>query len=414
MEKYRVFSDESTGVHPFIPVAYMKAQLSPPSSLAVRVCSLSVSLVAFVCKTILVGARLLLLFFSAFLAALTQQFLLIFLPFPYMHWLLSLWLMALPARLALFALGVWNVDEQAADFRRLKIRAPPPNAPSPWSAFLSLPAAPVVSFRPVGVSSSDAKKIRSCRVCLASFTGLVEPLYLAYRLAPRFALVHEHGGFSFCSIWDFLKFSLQFRLAPGQGTYRTLSALLLAHEKSSTACMPVVIFPEGQKSNGTCILQWTAAAGVAGGDGRNDTAGFDAAALQLLDGRVAEVGCIYTAIAGAGTGKEPRAAVPYGPPHTVHPPMHHLRLLLSTARHGVAFVWAAPSAVQASVQQQLQSLGGAGASASASQILSSLREVMTRMLPGLTAVKSKGGKDLCKFNEYWEKTQQEQYLKNNR
>ncbi|CBZ51573.1 conserved hypothetical protein [Neospora caninum Liverpool] len=405
MEKYRVFGDESTGVHPFIPVAYMKAQVSPPpTSFVARVAAAGVSLVSLLLTNFLVGLRLLLLLSAALLAITLQQILLVFSPLPSLHWILSLWVLALPARVALLALGVWRLDEQSADFRRLKIRAPPPNAPAPWSTFLALPASPTL---PAG-ASSEAKRIRSCRVCLSNFTGLVEPLYLFYRLAPQFVLLHEQGGFSFCSVWAMLKFSMQFRLAPGKGAFRSLSALLLAHQKSSSSRIPLVIFPEGQKSNGTCILQWTAAGAAAGkGERESLSSGFDTAALQLLDGRIAEVGCLYTALATGGRAGSPaRGSVPYGPPHTVHSPLRHLRLSLAERSHAVAPIWASPAAVQASVQLQSR-----GASAAPPEAVECLREVMIRMLPGVTGVQTKGGADLQAFNAYWEKTQKEQYLK---
>ncbi|EPT31273.1 hypothetical protein TGME49_213910 [Toxoplasma gondii ME49] len=402
MEKYRVFGDESTGVHPFVPVAYMKAQLSPPpASVVSRLLSAGASVCSLAFSSLLVTLRLLLLLVAALWAILLQQLLLVFSLFPSLHWRLSLSLLAPPARLALFALGVWWLDEQPADFRRLKIRAPPPNAPAPWFAFLSLSAPPR--------SSASAARTSSCRVCLSSFASLVEPLYLSYRLSPQFVLLHEEGGFSFCSLWAVLKFSMQFRLAPGKGAFRSLSALMLAHEKNSSPRIPLVIFPEGQKSNGTCILQWTAAEGGAGREDREKVdAGFDAAALHALDGRIAEVGCLYTSLLASGKAGSPSRAVPYGLPHTVNAPLEHLRRVLAEKAHGVSAVWAAPAAVQASVQQQLQSRGVS----TPASVLDCLREVMIRMLPGVTGVQSKGGADLRAFNAYWERTQKEQYLKN--
>nr|CEL72857.1 TPA: hypothetical protein BN1205_034300 [Toxoplasma gondii VEG] len=369
MEKYRVFGDESTGVHPFVPVAYMKAQLSPPpASVVSRLLSAGASVCSLAFSSLLVTLRLLLLLVAALWAILLQQLLLVFSLFPSLHWRLSLSLLAPPARLALFALGVWWLDEQPA-----------------------------------------AARTSSCRVCLSSFASLVEPLYLSYRLSPQFVLLHEEGGFSFCSLWAVLKFSMQFRLAPGKGAFRSLSALMLAHEKNSSPRIPLVIFPEGQKSNGTCILQWTAAEGGAGREDREKVdAGFDAAALHALDGRIAEVGCLYTSLLASGKAGSPSRAVPYGLPHTVNAPLEHLRRVLAEKAHGVSAVWAAPAAVQASVQQQLQSRGVS----TPASVLDCLREVMIRMLPGVTGVQSKGGADLRAFNAYWERTQKEQYLKN--
>ncbi|KFH10652.1 hypothetical protein TGMAS_213910B [Toxoplasma gondii MAS] len=92
----------------------------------------------------------------------------------------------------------------------------------------------------------------------------------------------------------------------------------------------------------------------------------------------------------------------------VNAPLEHLRRVLAEKAHGVSAVWAAPAAVQASVQQQLQSRGVS----TPASVLDCLREVMIRMLPGVTGVQSKGGADLRAFNAYWERTQKEQYLKN--
>lgn len=105
------------------------------------------------------------------------------------------------------------------------------------------------------------------------------------------------------------------QLAPGRGAYGSLSSLLVAHATRSSPAIPVVIFPEGQKSNGLCILQWC------GGEDKNSAAaGFDAPALRLLEGRVAEIGCMYDSISvkSSEQHKTPLGRrVPYGPAHTV-------------------------------------------------------------------------------------------------
>ncbi|PHJ23520.1 transmembrane protein [Cystoisospora suis] len=413
MEKYRVFGDESTGVHPFIPLSCMKAQLTPQaSSLLVRLLTSTLSLILSALLFLLAILRLLLLSFAALWTAVVQQVLIVFAPFSRLYWYLSLWLLAFPKRLALYSLGVFRLEEQRADFRRLKIRAPPPNSPSPCASLLSLPVSPFSSLSGSatgGLSAADAKRIASCRVCFSNFTSFVEPLYLSYRLNPQFVLIHEKGGFSFCSFWEILRFSLQFRLAPGRGTYRSLSSLLVAHATRSSPAIPVVIFPEGQKSNGLCILQWWA------GEEKSSAVGFDAAALRLLEGRIAEVGCMYSSIFVKGSERQKTSLgrrVPYGPAHTINSPLTHLRCLLSeVCSNGLVAIWASPTDVQQASSQARGAGGGDGRAEDSETAVACLRDVMVRMMPGIASVNNKSGRDLAPFVDYWEKTQKEQYLK---
>ncbi|CDJ35598.1 uncharacterized protein EMH_0005910 [Eimeria mitis] len=202
------------------------------------------------------------------------------------------------------------------------------------------------------------------------------------------------------------------QLLPGRGQFASLSALLASLERSSSFIPPLVLFPEGQKSNGSCLLQW-------------DAKGLDPAAFARLKGRVALLGCMYTQHQGKGQA----AAAPrkgwrrptYTAPHTVNSPLRHLLLLLFQPRQRLRCIWVPPEDVLTSQQQQqrqqqqlLQKQQQQLLLPQESLLLQEqhhgdlecIRTTLLRAVPGLVSVK-KSGRDLRAFSEYWNQQQQQ-------
>ncbi|CDI74836.1 hypothetical protein, conserved [Eimeria praecox] len=228
------------------------------------------------------------------------------------------------------------------------------------------------------------------------------------RLCPIFLGLHTDGSLSILSFWSAIKYSLSFELLPGRGQFHSLSALLVSLEGSRSFIPPLVLFPEGQKSNGCCLLQW-------------DAKSLDPAAFARLKGRVALLGCMHTPDIGNGqaaaAARKGWRGPTYTAPHTVNSPLRHLLLLLLQPSQNLRCIWVPPEDVLTSqdqqqrqqqqllqkqqqqlllpqqslmLQQQQQQQGELGC----------MRTTLLRAVPGLVSVK-KSGKDLKSFNDYW-------------
>ncbi|CDJ39508.1 hypothetical protein, conserved [Eimeria tenella] len=168
---------------------------------------------------------------------------------------------------------------------------------------------------------------------------------------------------------------------------------------------PLAMFPEGQKSNGSCLLQW-------------DAKGLDAAAISRLKGRVALLGCTYTQDT---SNKQASATAPnswrgpaYTTPHTVNSPLRHMLLLLLEPSQHLRCIWVSPEDVLTSVQQQqtqqqqvlFQQPSPQQQQQQQQAYLGYLRNIMLRAVPGLVSV-NRSGRDLKSFTDYWRRQQQQ-------
>ncbi|KAL8274280.1 hypothetical protein Esti_001791 [Eimeria stiedai] len=375
MEKYRVFADETTGCNPFVPTYYSQKQLHgsrSQSSLAGCLMCLMycVSLPLRLLLLLLAAARLLLLLAVLLLSGLVVLLLLPVRFLPSVHWRLQRLLLSFPIRVAFFALGFTRIIEENAGkppskkrmhYRRLRTRPPSRRPPAPYSSFLRLTTEGPRDGGPPRLSLPSRSFGAPSRtpVCFASFTSFAEPLYLQMRLNPLFVGLHADGTLSLLGFWGALKHSFTFELAPGRGRYSSLSALLLSLEGSSSSSSrsssskrfipPVVVFPEGQKSNGCCLLQW-------------DQKAADPAAIQGLRGKIALVGCLYTSdarnpmAAAASKGwREPA----YTPPHTYAciASSEPFFFVCGEPRQCMRCIWVSPEDVCTSQQQQRQQQG---------------------------------------------------------
>ncbi|KAL8440607.1 hypothetical protein Efla_005526 [Eimeria flavescens] len=393
MEKYRIFSDETTGCQPFVPTYYSQKQLlgSGSRSRIVGCLLYCLKLPLQLLLLLLAAARVLLLAFSLLVAALVT---LLLLPLRFLP-CLSDWPSSPSA-------STGSLKRAQANYRRLRVRPPAQRQSPPYSSFLSLAAGGgLKGGGPQGPSFGGLGGPSHAALCLSSFTSFAEPLYLQMRLNPLFVLLHADGSLSLVGLWGAIRHALSFELAPGRGRFASLSALLLSLESMSSSSSsssssrtqfipPVVVFPEGQKSNGCCLLQW-------------DPKAADAAAVKGLRGRIALLGCLYTTDARnpASTAGPKWREPAYTPPHTVNSPLRHLLLLLLQPRQCMRCIWVSPEDVLASQQQQQQQ--------QQQQIdeLQCLRTILLRAVPSWVGV-GKQGRDLKAFNEYWNQQQQQQ------
>ncbi|XP_026194366.1 uncharacterized protein LOC34621027 [Cyclospora cayetanensis] len=362
MEKYRVFADERTGCNPFVPTYYSQHQLGATFS----------------------G--------SPFLADCTAS---------------GRLAAGSPGPIAAATLSAVEAAASAAAVatpthcRRLKILPRKLRPAAPFASFLALP--PQTARQPAAFTGLSASRGPSpASLCLSSFTSFVEPLYLQMRLNPIFVGIHADGSLSILSFWGILKYAFSFELAAGCGQFPSLSALLLSLEGRNAGkkfIPPIVVFPEGQKSNGSCLLLW-------------NSKGLDAAALNRLRGRVTLLGFVYSPEA-VHSARKGSAEPVYTAPHTVNSPLRHLLLLLVQLRQCMRCIWVPPEDVltcqqqqQERQQQQLLPLQHQLQPVPEQQQgeLESLRCILLRAVPGLVAV-NKRGQDLKAFNEYWNQQQ---------
>eukprot|EP00920_Eleutheroschizon_duboscqi_P016358 GHVT01038665.1.p1 GENE.GHVT01038665.1~~GHVT01038665.1.p1 ORF type:complete len:294 (+),score=49.02 GHVT01038665.1:383-1264(+) len=234
MEKYRTFADATTGIHPFMPVWAGAGRSLSTRSWARR----GLSGVGWGLRVVfggaLAGARLLLLLVCVapllLLAALAE----VVVPFALLRRTACAAAEAAAARLALFILGFVLLREQPADCRRVKIRCP-----TNLDRFQKLP--------PPSLAGGG--------VVLCNLTSFVEILYAAARLTrPTFAVAHSDGSFSRLSFLKTIQFASNMKPLAGRGAYTSLVSLLAG--SAAARFDSVVIYPEGMKSNGRCILSW--------------------------------------------------------------------------------------------------------------------------------------------------------------
>eukprot|EP00923_Selenidium_pygospionis_P014377 GHVN01024678.1.p1 GENE.GHVN01024678.1~~GHVN01024678.1.p1 ORF type:complete len:319 (+),score=74.27 GHVN01024678.1:61-1017(+) len=136
----------------------------------------------------------------------------------------------LPCRVLLLLLGFWKIGVNEVEPRRLGVRA---------STSLRSP-------------QSDTAQTGPGNIIIANFTNLSEVLYLTSTLSPLFVVPHSGGSLSVLTFTEAIRFSLSLSPLSGKGKYTRLSSVVshLGHRA------PLVVWPEGQKTNGTALLSW--------------------------------------------------------------------------------------------------------------------------------------------------------------
>uniref|UniRef100_A0A0G4HBF9 Phospholipid/glycerol acyltransferase domain-containing protein n=1 Tax=Chromera velia CCMP2878 TaxID=1169474 RepID=A0A0G4HBF9_9ALVE len=336
MEKYRQFADETTGVHPFVPV-WVNHRIS-----TVGLISNVVMGPVAILRLVLLSVPLLLLWIAFLLTSL--------IPVGAVRQPLRRLLYGSFCRLALVLLGYLHIPEAQADFRRLRIRPPSRE----------------YSRGPLGHAGHGS-------LVLCNFTSVVDVVYLTRRVAPLFAVAHGDGSISLLSPLSMMQRSLKF-VGPmtGKGQYPHLAAACDAALASSLG--PVVFFPEGGKSNGTCVLEWDAKAMAP-----KDKKGAEALG-EILKKR--------TWLAGIA---HPRQGA-YSGPHTVFGGAFHLFLLSLRVYNYMKVDVVAPADVGGSLKDKegLQDMGA------------QCRTLIGRAMGG-TLVATTASRAL-EFEKYWRET----------
>uniref|UniRef100_K3XAM2 Phospholipid/glycerol acyltransferase domain-containing protein n=1 Tax=Globisporangium ultimum (strain ATCC 200006 / CBS 805.95 / DAOM BR144) TaxID=431595 RepID=K3XAM2_GLOUD len=218
MEKYSRWSDLTTGINPFVP---HKQRLH--GNVAVKGLQLLGGTALFLVRAPLVVAVGVVLFVTNVVVSILG-----FVPFVgRLLKRLTEWLLC---SLLLLVLGVF-VSEEDANARRLGLIAPG-------------------GAKAAKTSSSIGTK----DVIVCNHTSFVEILYLSRRFSPVFVFVNEEGAAKglvhVCGILEALYRAFAAPVAHARATPRKLEDVIL------NASGPVVVFPEGARSNGKSILKF--------------------------------------------------------------------------------------------------------------------------------------------------------------
>lgn len=335
MEKYRQFADGGTGVNPFVP---------PWSHYKVGVLGRCLKVVML---PVLLMRLLVLL--TAGIWLLVAE--LVCLPLGIIpplrrpvQWLLNY----AGCCLALIALGFWFVagGNQVADHRRLKLMPPK-------------------------VSRSICFDAPRGALVLANMQGLTDVLYLGMKLCPVFVFPAADGSPIAYSLLGALARAAAERLPPPSAT-QTLPEILQAAHAGWKG--PVVMFPEGARTNGSAILAWKPGS-FKGLEAMDKPYGTALVALEYSKG-------------GA-----------YTPHHTVGSALQHVLHLSFQPFHTVRTSWLPASDVAVAVKGK--ALGDS---------LTLLHTVLSRMVPGAVEVEVNADKHKD-FMEFWEASQRKGYTK---
>ncbi|CRH01449.1 conserved Plasmodium protein, unknown function [Plasmodium relictum] len=214
MEKYREFSDASTGINPFLPVWVNRKLNFHEKLLKILLLPLVICRLCFICLTLI---------FMFFLNSMLK--LLIFKCVKDFFYQI---IQTIYCRLLLFYLGFFYLNEQYANNKRIKIKCNKQKIPFTYDDY--------------------------GHIFLSNFTSFVDVLYLAFRLNPLFVVINKNGSLSPVCFFDILKISLQFSIPNKLGSFKNIEEVhsYAKNEKIRN----VVIFPEAMKSNGSCILLW--------------------------------------------------------------------------------------------------------------------------------------------------------------
>jgi len=247
--------------------------------------------------------------------------------------------------LALLALGVMPIGDSLADHRRLKL------APS----------------KAGGGCAFDAGQ---GTLVLVNQQGLTDVLYLGMRLCPTFVFPAGDGAPVRCSLLGALRRASGRRPAPPARGATSLAEI--SDWARAGWHGPVVVFPEGARTNGSAVLAWRAET-FAGPAPFERPAGTALASLEYSK-------------SGA-----------YTPHHTVGTAFRHLFWLCLQPWHTVRAQWLPAPSVSLAVK---------GKSPVEQSAL--LRTVLTRMIPGAVEADVSFAKH-TEFMAYWDASQRKRY-----
>lgn len=332
MEKYRPFADQGTGVNPFVP-----AWSHHRSSLPVKALKVLLSPLVFVRFCLLLVA-----FGWLGLAEIVCALI----PLGVVRYPVYRLLTYIGSFLALLILGIVPVEEALADHRRVKI--PPAKAK--------------------GAQVFDAKM---GTIVLANQQGVADVLYLCFKLCPTFVFADAAGAPVQCGVFGALRKSVA-RVPRDvlEGSQQNLAEIAKAARSSWRG--PVVVFPEGARTNGSCVLAWKPVT-------------FEG--LKFFD---AFPGTALVGLAYSKTG-------PYTNHHTVGGAWNHLVFLCFQPFHTVKATWL--SALDTATSMKGKELPDQ---------MAFLKRTLVLMIPEAMEVQVESGKHF-EFMDFWDAAQSKGY-----
>lgn len=320
MEKYRQFGDGGTGVHPFVPVW---SNLRTP--LILRLLKVFVVPIALL--------RLLLFTVAVLWLSLTEV-LCMLIPIGALRYPIYRLLTYFGCLVALLALGIISTSDELADHRRLKLEKPKGGASKVFDA-------------------------RSGALVFVNHQGLTDVLLLGLKVSPVFVFPASDGTPVKYSLVEALRraVSHEKETAPAKSAGCSVTLADIAAEAKS-AWQQVVVFPEGARTTGNCVLAWKARSfeGLESFD--------DSAVLSIQYSKT-----------GA-----------YTPHHTVGSGLWHLFWLCMQLPHTVGTVWLPSKDIASKLKGETMP-----------EQAKLLRTLLVRMITG--AVEVEVGSD--RFLEFW-------------
>lgn len=332
MEKYRHFGDKGTGVHPFTP-AWSHHKVSFPVRAAKFIVLFPVALL-----------RLLLLVL-AFVWLVLGTVICTVIPVPVLRYPVQRFFDSFGCWVALFALGFLMHNEEVALNQRLKLP---------------------VAKGPKGTPTAGA---RAGSLVLCNQQCLVDVLYLCMRSSPVFVFTVSGGVPVRVGLFGALRFSSSRRPTAPRGRPVALPEVLV---QAKASWQPVVLFPEGARTVGNCVLP------------------FQPRAFEGVKALEGPAGCTLCALEYSRSGA-------YTPHHTVGGPLAHVGFMMLQPWHTLKAVWLPPAEVAAAtkgkpVEEQVRFA----------------RTLLTRMLP--QAVEAEVAAEThVEFMDFWDASRKKGY-----
>mmetsp|Transcript_64106 Transcript_64106/g.180453 ORF Transcript_64106/g.180453 Transcript_64106/m.180453 type:complete len:343 (+) Transcript_64106:49-1077(+) len=330
MEKYRQWADGGTGINPFVP-KWSHHKMSLP----LRAVKLLVLFPVALARVVIFAAAIAWLAVAELLCALILL--------PILRYPVYQGLTYVGCGLALFALGVVPIGDSLADYRRLKV-APPKKG---------------------GAKVFDAGR---GVLVLANQQGLTDVLYLGLRLCPTFVFPAKDGvPVRFSLLGALRRSSTRNANTPAPQPAKLND---IARWAKSGWRGPVVVFPEGTRTNGSGILTWNPQT-------------FDG--LGSYPPETALVSLEYSK-----TGA-------YTPHHTVGPASWHVLKLCYQPWHTVKSTWLPSAGTVTSIEGK-----------PLAEQMASLRTVVSRMVHECSTVEVAADRH-HEFMAYWDASQRKGY-----
>eukprot|EP00933_Yihiella_yeosuensis_P028333 TRINITY_DN22146_c0_g1_i1.p1 TRINITY_DN22146_c0_g1~~TRINITY_DN22146_c0_g1_i1.p1 ORF type:complete len:344 (+),score=58.38 TRINITY_DN22146_c0_g1_i1:124-1155(+) len=338
MEKYRQFADGGTGVNPFVP-AWSNYKASLPMKL------LKVVMIPFGFIRLLgFGVGILLLAFAELLCMMLS-------PIPPVRRSVQFILTYAGSSMALHSMGFWftSGSSSLADHRRLKI--PPPKVQRSLWPF-----------------SAD----HGC-IVIANMQAMTDILFLAQKMCPVYVFPAADGTpIVFTSLLAALRRAGARRPAMPPANPQSLTQI--AEDARKAWRGPVVVFAEGARTNGSCVLA------------------FKPKTFQGVESFEKPAGVALAALEYSKSGA-------YTPHHVVGTSFRHLFWLAIQPIHTVQAQWLPACDIESSLKGK-----------PVPEQISLLRSVLTRMIPGAVEVEVNADKHQD-FMAYWETSQRKGYTK---